>query len=108
MPMMIGEYDRAGRNTDDDGLYQVDTVHVIIDYFAFFSSGIVDPDPTGQDHVNDRVAFDGHLFDVMSFLPRGRVASYFMTISVDLNEVAAEDLAEDQAAPQFAPYLTAG
>jgi hypothetical protein len=108
VPVMIGEYNRAPRNFDDDGLYQVDHVHGIINYFAFFSSGMVDPDPNAQDHVNDRVAFDGHLFEISSFLPRGRVGSYFYTISVDMIEIGLAELEEDPAVAMFLPYLITG
>jgi hypothetical protein len=101
----LGQYRRAGQNFDDDGLYLVDRVHVIVNYRAFFISGIPDPDPSGQDHVNDRVAFDGHLFGVDSFIPQGRTANKFLTISCDLREVAASEIAEDVATSVFAPYL---
>lgn len=107
VPVVLGEYRRSGRNFDDDGLYLVDRVHLIFSYFAFFSSTMPDPDPTGQDHVNDRCGFDGHLFNVTSFVPQGRVASYFLTVSCDLLEVAQEDLNEDALLPMFAPYLVA-
>lgn len=107
VPAMIGEYTRDPKNFDDDGLYQVDQVHAILNYFDFFSSTMIDPDPNGQDHVNDRVVFDGHLFSVSSFTPRGRVASYFLTISVDMIEIAAEELNEDPISSLFSPYLVA-
>jgi hypothetical protein len=105
MPVWLGEYHRAAQNYDDDGLYLVDRLHVICSWWAFFSTTMPDPDPYGQDHLNDRCAFDGHLFNVDSFIPRGRAASYFLTISVDLVEVAQTDLAEDGVADQFTPYL---
>lgn len=107
VPVLLGEYQRAPESFDDDALYQVDHVHLIFSYDAFFHSTMQDPDPNGQDHVNDRVGFDGHLFSVSSFLPRGRVASHFLTISVDLIEVAAEELQEDTDIPMFDPYLSA-
>jgi hypothetical protein len=107
LPVIIGEYHRAPQNFDDDGLYLIDNVHIIVSYDAFFHTTMPDPDPSGQDHLNDRVAFDGSLFAVNSFLPEGRIASHFLTISIDLAEVAAEDLAEDPAAAMFQPYIDA-
>lgn len=107
LPVLLGEYTRAGQNFDSDGLYLVDKVHLIFSYDAFFHTTMIDPDPTGMDHVNDRVGFDGRLFSVDSFLPRGRVASHFLTVSCDLIEVAQEELDEDQPVPMFAPYLSA-
>lgn len=105
VPVMIGEYTRAGQNFDDDGLYLVDRVHFVISKSAFFHTTMPDPDPSGQDHLNDRLGFDGVLFSVDSFLPRGRVASYFWTISVDASEVMQEDMDEDVATSMFAPYF---
>ena len=105
IPVWLGEYERAGRTQDDDGLYLVDRVHVIMSYDAFFHSTLPDPDPYGNDHLRDRVAYDGHLFRVDNFLPKGRVASYFLTISIDLSEVAQSEMAEDGTISQFAPYL---
>jgi hypothetical protein len=107
LPVVIGEYQRARRNRDDDGLYQVDRVHAICSYDAFFHTTMPDPDPNGADHVKDRVAFDGKLFSVEAFSPAGRVASYFLTISIDLVEVALEDLDEDFALSMWQQYISA-
>lgn len=107
VPVYIGEYRRASKNFDDDGLYLVDHVHGILSYDAFFHTAMPDPDPNAQDHLNDRVAYDGHLFSVASFTPDGRVASHFLTISFDLIEVGTEELREDTPISMFAPYLTA-
>lgn len=108
IPVFAGEYVRASQNYDDDGLYLIDRTHLIMSYNAFFESLIPDPDPTGQDHLNDRVGFDGHLFGVDAFIPRGRVASYFFTISVNLVPVTQGDLDEDSAAEMFVGYYTPG
>jgi hypothetical protein len=105
LPVLIGEYIRAGQNYDDDGLYQTDRLHLIFSYNQFFHTGMIDPDPQGQDHVNDRVGFDGHLFAVDTFLPRGRVAGQFLTVSVDCVEVGQADLAEDADLGLFDAYL---
>ena len=105
LPVLIGEYSRAPQNFDDDGLYLIDRVHLIFSYDAFFHTTMLDPDPSGQDHLNDRVGFDGHLFSVDLFIPRGRVASHFLTISVDLTEVGQADLDEDRPDSMFSPYL---
>ena len=107
LPVLLGEYNRAPQNFDDDGLYLIDSAHLIFSYYAFFQTTRPDPDPTGQNHVNDRVGFDGTLFSVDSFLPRGRVASHFLTVSVDLHEVAQEDMDEDSAIPMFDRYRVA-
>lgn len=105
LPVWLGEYQRAGKNFGDDGLYLVDRVHVICSYDQFFHTTMPDPDPYGNDHLRDRVAFDGHIFKVDTFLPRGRVADYFLTISIDLTEVAQTSLAEDGTIAIFTPYL---
>jgi len=107
LPVLLGEYTRGEQNFDNDGLYLVDSVRLIFSYKAFLQTTMPDPDPFGQDHLNDRVVFDGHLFSVDSFVPRGRVASYFLTVSVDLSEVAQEDLDEDNDTGMWDPYIVA-
>lgn len=107
LPVILGEYSRAPQNFDDSGLYLLDRLHLIFSYDAFFHTTMVDPDPTGQDHLNDRVGFDGHLFSVNSFIPRGRTASHFLTVSCDLQEVAQEDFNEDVDNSLFAKYIVA-
>ena len=105
--MIIAEFERPPQNYDDDGLYIVDKAHLIFSYDAFFHSTMPDPDPNYQGHLNDRVAFDGYLFSVDSFQPRGRVADQFLTVSADLRGVAQEDMDEDTAISMFSPYLVA-
>ena len=105
LPVWEAVYSRAAQNWDDDSLYLIDRTHVIFSYDAFFHTTMPDPDPSFQNHLNDRVAFDGHLFNCDSFLPRGRVADHFLTVSVDLTEVGQAELAEDADNSVFAPYV---
>ena len=107
LPVIIAEFERPPQNYDDDGLYIVAKAHLIFSYDAFFHSTMPDPDPNYQGHLNDRVAFDGYLFSVDSFQPRGRVADQFLTVSADLRGVAQEDMDEDTATSMFSPYLVA-
>jgi hypothetical protein len=107
VPVLLGEYQRASKNFDDDGMYLVDRMHGILSYDQFFGSQILDPDPYGMNHLNDRIGFDGRLFGLTSFMPRGRVASYFLTISIDMVQLTAEDLASDAAIPMFSQYVIA-
>ena len=105
VPVVIAEDIRASKNFDDDGLYLIDQLHLVVSYSAFIHSMIPDSDPTGQDHLNDRIGFDNKLFSVNSFVPRGRVANSYLTISVDCREVAQEDLNEDVLVSMFQPYV---
>jgi hypothetical protein len=108
LPVLLAEYLRARKNIDDDGLYLVDHLHIIMSFDQFFHTQMPDPDITGEGHMNDRIGFDGRLFSVVGFLPQGRVADYFLTISVDAVQVAQSELAEDVAAAMFASYVTVG
>jgi hypothetical protein len=36
LPVLLGDYNRAPQNFDDDGLYRIDRAHLIFSYFAFF------------------------------------------------------------------------
>jgi len=108
LPVLLAEWERAPKNYDDDGLYRVDQIQLVVSYGAFFSTAMPDPDPTGEDHVNDRLAFAGVLYSVGSFLPKGRVADNFLTISVTAMQVKQEELDEDVEAAMFAPYWIPG
>ncbi len=105
VPVVIAEDVRAGQNFDDDGLYLLDRLHLVISYSAFIHAMIPDADPLNQDHLNDRIGFDNKLFSVNTFVPRGRVAAQYLTISVDCQELAQEDLNEDVLATMFQPYV---
>jgi hypothetical protein len=107
VPVILAEYQRARRNMDDDGLYLVDHLHIVMSYDAFFHTGMPDPDPVFENHMGDRIGFDGKLFTATAFLPQGRVADYFLTISIDALEVAAEEMDEDAANPMFSSYVVA-
>ena len=107
VPLLMGIYQRAAQNFDDGGLYLLDKLHVVLNYWDFFESTMPDPDPSGQNHLNDRVGFDGHLFSVDSFLPQGRVADYFLTISCVLAEVTQSELQEDVVPSMFQSYIVA-
>jgi hypothetical protein len=104
LPVLIAEDVRADQNFDEDALYLLDHLHLIISYDAFLHTMMPDPDPFQADHVNDRVGFDGKLFDVNTFVPRGRVAASYLTISVDCQQTSQEDLDEDVLSTLFAPY----
>lgn len=104
LPVLLIEPLRARRNFDDDGLYLVDHVHIILSYDAFFHTGMPDPDPNGIDHLGDRVAFGGKLYTVIAFLPQGWVADYPLTISADAVQVKQEEMDEDAEVAMFAPY----
>jgi hypothetical protein len=107
VPCYISEYQRSGQNFDDQGLYLVDRLHLIISYSAWWHTNMPDPDPFRQDHTNDRVGYSSTLFAVDTFYPQGKVGNSFLTISCDLREVAAEEMLEDVPVPMFAEYFTA-
>src|ERR1035441_9179738 len=41
IPMVMGEYRRAPKNFDDDGLYLIDSVHMVCSYNAFFHTTMI-------------------------------------------------------------------
>ena len=64
-----------------------------------------DPDTNGQNHLSDRIGFDGILFSADSFIPRSRVASQYLTISVTAIQLAQEEIIEDLPVPMFQSYV---
>jgi hypothetical protein len=104
VPVIDARIIRPPRNFDDDGLYLVDRAHLVLSYRAFFNTVLPDPDTDGKNHYGDRAGLDGVLYTVTDFIPQGRIASNFLTISVDLIQVAYSELNEDVVAPMFAGY----
>lgn len=102
---IMARYIRAPRDYNDDGLFRVDRAQLVLSYFDFFSSTMPDPDVTGQDHLNDRVVFDGKLFRLEQFLPQHRVADQFLTIAIEMTEIAASELQEDTTS-MFSGFTT--
>lgn len=76
-----------------EGNYTVDTLTLIVQY-SELRKKISNPTDRGA-HVNDRIGYDGRIFSVDSFNPRGRIADAIMTVTVQCLEVKEDEMALD-------------
>jgi hypothetical protein len=75
----------------EGGSYMVDNLTLIVGYQAFLRAGVSNPADRGA-HINDRVEYDGRLFAVDAFNPRGRVADTSLTVTVRCLEIKDDEL----------------
>jgi len=81
----------------DIGNYTVDRLSIVVAYEALVKAGISNPTDRGG-HMNDRIGYDGRLFSVDAFNPRGRIANVpGFTVSVMATEIKDDELAVGDA-----------
>jgi hypothetical protein len=77
-----------------DGTYTVDGLTLIASYALLVQQGISNPTDRGA-HIRDRIEFDGRLFKVSHFEPRGRISDYIETVTVTAVEVKDDERVTD-------------
>jgi hypothetical protein len=86
---IINEGSQQFRET---GSYSVDTLTLIVQYEELVRKGLANPANRGA-HTNDRIGFDGRIFSVDMFNPRGRIATVpGFTVSIQALEVKEDEL----------------
>jgi hypothetical protein len=89
----MARLDEGAEDYDETGQYDVDRLTLVVNRQSLKNYGI---DPTA-DHLNDRIAFDGRLFNVNHFDKRGRLADTYLTITVTCVEVKEDERYTDDA-----------
>lgn len=79
-----------------EGAYTVDTLRLIISYAEMNAAGISNPLDRGA-HIHDRVEYDGRLWSVDSYNPRGRTADRSLTVTVICTQVMEDEQVLDDA-----------
>lgn len=74
----------------DEGLYEVDRLHLTVAADQFSRDGISNP-RSPDEHERDRVVYEGKTYEVRKYRLRGRTADTYMVVTVDLVEVKADD-----------------
>lgn len=74
-----------------EGQYTVDRLTLIVSYESLKRAGIPNPTDRGA-HTNDRIDYDGRLFSVDSFNPRGRISNNVFTVTVQCLEIKDDEL----------------
>jgi hypothetical protein len=105
LPVIMAQQIRSTNVMNERGFYVTDTLRLVVavDDLNRLIPDIVD-NPT--DHIKDRVVFQRKVFVPTRVLPRGRYKERYAVVTIDCNQVNAEELVND---PQFQslPYQSA-
>lgn len=100
MPVIMAQQLRGTNVMNERGFYTTDTLRLVIavdDVNRLLPAMIDNPNT----HIKDRVVFQGEVFVPTRVLPRGRYKERYSVVTIDCNQVNAEELVND---PQFQSY----
>lgn len=93
-----------GTNTEprDEGLYQVDELHVIAEFRQIQEVGLTFMDLRTGNYQRDRLAYDNKLFQIQECLVLGQIRRRDIIVSITATQIKNDELVDD---PQFSAYL---
>jgi hypothetical protein len=97
MPVIMAQQLRGTNVMNERGRYTTDTLRLVIavdDVNRLLPAMVTDPNI----HIRDRIVFQGEVFVPTRVLPRGRYKDRYSVVTIDCNQVNAEELVND---PQF-------
>jgi hypothetical protein len=100
MPVIMGQQLRGTNTMNERGRYLTDTLRLVLaidDVNHLLPSLSSDP----NNHIQDRVVFQGEVFIPTRLLPRGRYKNNYSVITIDTNQCNPEELVNFQ---QFLDY----
>ena len=100
LPVVMAQVIRGANVMNERGFYTTDTLRLVVnvkDIDAFLPGMLPLPD----EHIKDRIVYQGQVFSPTRVLPRGHFAERYAVVTVDCNEVNSEELVND---PQFQEY----
>jgi hypothetical protein len=100
MPVILAQQIRGNNVMNERGFYTVDTLRLVIavdDVNRLLP--VIVSEPTS--HIKDRVVFQNLVFTPTRVNPRGRYKDRYSVVTIDCNQVNAEELVND---PQFQQY----
>lgn len=100
MPVILAQQIRGQNVMNERGFYTVDTLRLVI---AVDDINRLVPDiiPNPNAHIKDRIIFQNGVFVPTRVNPRGRYKERYSVVTIDCNQVNAEELVND---PQFQQY----
>lgn len=102
LPVVMAQLIRSTNIMNERGYYVTDTLRIVVnagDIQSLMPEMLVDP----SHHIKDRILFQGEVFVPTRVLPRGRFANNYSVVTIDCNQVNAEELVND---PQFQQYAS--
>jgi hypothetical protein len=100
MPVILAQQIRGNNVMNERGFYTVDTLRLVVavdDVNRLLPVIVSDP----VSHIKDRVVFQNLVFTPTRVNPRGRYKDRYSVVTIDCNQVNAEELVND---PQFQQY----
>ncbi len=102
LPVIMAQQIRSSNVMNERGFYVTDTLRLVV---SVSDVNILIPDmitnPTT--HIKDRIAFQEKIFVPTRVMPRGRYKERYSVVTIDCNQVNAEELVND---PQFQSYAS--
>ena len=97
MPVIMAQQIRGTNVMNERGFYTTDTLRLVIavDDINRLLPAMIDNPNT---HIKDRIVFHGGVFVPTRVLPRGLYKERYSVVTIDCNQVNAEELVND---PQF-------
>lgn len=102
MPVVMAEFVRGGNLMNTRGFYTTDTLRLVInagDAQRLLPNLLNNP----GNSIKDRVVYRNQVFVPTRVLPRGSFAYNWAVVTIECNQVNAEELVND---PQFLKYAT--
>ena len=102
LPTVMAQLLRSSNVMNERGFYVTDTLRLVINVgdVQRIVPGMLD-DPSS--HIRDRIVYKGEVFVPTRVLPRGAFGYQYTVVTVDCNQVNAEELVND---PQFANFAS--
>lgn len=94
LPVISAIRQEGVRQPSAEGFYTTDSVHLIVSYAAWRSSGLEDPQRV-DDHLKSRIVYDDVVFTVMGIQIRGQLGERDIVIGIDCAEVDPAELVND-------------
>jgi len=102
LPVIMAQQMRSTNIMNERGFYVTDTLRLVV---SVSDVNILLPDMIANPttHIKDRVAFQEKIFVPTRVMPRGRYKERYSVVTIDCNQVNAEELVND---PQFQSYAS--
>jgi hypothetical protein len=100
MPTIMAQFIRGTNVMNERGFYVTDTLRLVLnvgDVNRLLPSLITEP----NNHIKDRILYRGQVWIPTRVVPRGSFGYRWSVVTVDLNQLNAEELVND---PQFRQY----
>lgn len=94
----------AGANTEprEEGLYQVDELHVVAEFDQLQKIGLTYMDLQTANYRRDRLAYDNKLFQIQELVVLGQIRRRDIIVSITALQIKNDELVDD---PMYSWYL---